>query len=163
MHPAIEVKSLSKIFKAGGWFKKKTEVEAIHDLTFTIKAGERVAFIGPNGAGKSTTIKLLTGILYPTKGEVTVFGQVPWKERKKLAYQIGTVFGQRSQLWYHLPPKDSFDLLRAMYRIQDYKSRLEELVALFEVEDLLHRPVRQLSLGQRMRCELVASLLHRPM
>ena len=101
MHPAIEVKSLSKIFKAGGWFKKKTEVEAIHDLTFTIKAGERVAFIGPNGAGKSTTIKLLTGILYPTKGEVTVFGQVPWKERKKLAYQIGTVLGlsvQRSRL-----------------------------------------------------------------
>jgi len=140
------------------------ETRAVKGITFTIEKGERVAFIGPNGAGKSTTIKMLVGILYPTSGEAQVLGKVPWKERQRLAYEIGAVFGQKSQLWYHLPPADSFDLLARIYELDRaaYRQRLEFLVELFEISNHLRTPVRKLSLGERMRCEIAASLLHRP-
>jgi len=142
----------------------RRETQAVKGITFTVEEGERVAFIGPNGAGKSTTIKMLVGILYPTSGQAQVLGQVPWQERKRLAYQIGTVFGQKSQLWYHLPPADSFELLARIYELDRaaYRQRLARLVELFEIGDYLQVPVRKLSLGERMRCEIAASLLHRP-
>ena len=140
------------------------ETQAVKGITFTVEGGERVAFIGPNGAGKSTTIKMLVGILYPTSGQAQVLGKVPWQERRKLAYQIGAVFGQKSQLWYHLPPQDSFDLLARIYELDEagYRGRLAFLVELFEIGEYLHTPVRKLSLGERMRCEIAASLLHHP-
>lgn len=146
------------------FYAKKSDIAAIKDLSFSIGKGERVAFIGPNGAGKSTTIKMLTGILYPTCGEIEVLGLVPWKDRHRLGYQIGTVFGQRTQLWYHLPPADTFELLAKIYEIDEatYQKQLSELTEAFEITSLLHKPVRQLSLGERMRCEIVASLLHNP-
>ena len=123
-----------------------------------------MAFIGPNGAGKSTTIKMLVGILYPTSGQAQVLGRTPWRERQRLAYEIGAVFGQKSQLWYHLPAADSFDLLARIYGLDQsaYGQRLAYLVELFEIKDYLEVPVRKLSLGERMRCEIAASLLHRP-
>ena len=140
------------------------ETEAVKGISFTIDQGERLAFIGPNGAGKSTTIKMMVGILYPTSGEATVLGKVPWRQRQRLAYEIGAVFGQKSQLWYHLPPQDSFDLLARIYEQEpaDYRQRLAYLVGLFEIGEYLDFPVRKLSLGERMRCEIAASLLHRP-
>ncbi|HSJ52361.1 MAG TPA: ATP-binding cassette domain-containing protein, partial [Anaerolineae bacterium] len=140
------------------------EVEAVAGISFAVEQGERVAFIGPNGAGKSTTIKMLVGILHPTSGEAHVLGKVPWRQRERLAYEIGAVFGQKSQLWYHLPPQDSFDLLAHIYEVPsaDYRQRLAHLVELFEIGDYLAAPVRKLSLGERMRCEIAASLLHRP-
>lgn len=176
MKTAIKIDKLSKSFVSretfpgilgalkGLFFAQKREISAIKDLSFEIATGERIAFIGPNGAGKSTTIKMLTGILHPTSGHVEVLGLVPWKDRHALGYQIGTVFGQRTQLWYHLPPSDTFNLLSKIYEIspQEYKKRLSELVSLFEIDHLLEKPVRQLSLGERMRCEIVASLLHKP-
>ena len=178
MKNAICVETLSKTFKIRKSFPgisgmirglfagdgQTTTLKAIDGISFSVKEGERVAFIGPNGAGKSTTIKMLTGILYPTSGSVRVLGLVPWQERKALGFQIGTVFGQRTQLWYHLPPSDSFDLLSKIYEIKKdvYQKRLKDLTRAFEIEDLLDQPVRQLSFGQRMRCEIVASLLHHP-
>jgi ABC-2 type transport system ATP-binding protein len=146
------------------FWAKKTEIPAIQEISFCVKPGERIAFIGPNGAGKSTTIKMLTGILYPTSGEIEVLGLKPWKDRHALGYKIGTVFGQRTQLWHHLPPSDTFDLLSKIYEIgtSEYQRNLSDLIELFEIGPFFHKPVRQLSLGQRMRCELVASLLHRP-
>ncbi|HKX07864.1 MAG TPA: ATP-binding cassette domain-containing protein [Stellaceae bacterium] len=137
---------------------------AVSDLSFEIAAGERVAFIGPNGAGKSTTLKILTGILDPTSGHAEVAGLVPWQRRRQLAMHIGIVFGQRSQLWYHLPVRTSLDLIAAVYSIDPstYRSRLARLVESFEIVDLLDRPVSQLSLGQRVRAEIVAALLHAP-
>ena len=142
----------------------RRETRAVKDITFSVKGGERVAFIGPNGAGKSTTIKMLVGILYPTSGQAQVLGKTPWRERQRLAYEIGAVFGQKSQLWYHLPPQDSFDLLARIYELDRsaYRRRLDYLVELFEIGDHLPVPVRKLSLGERMRCEIAASLLHRP-
>jgi len=142
----------------------RRETQAVKSITFSVEAGERVAFIGPNGAGKSTTIKMLIGILYPTSGEAQVLGKTPWRERQRLAYQIGAVFGQKSQLWYHLPPADSFDLLARIYELDQaaYRQRLAYLVELFEIGDYLQTPVRKLSLGERQRCEIGASLLHRP-
>ena len=139
-------------------------VTAVEGLSFTLAPGERVAFVGPNGAGKSTTIKMLTGILSPSRGEVRVLGLEPTRERRRLGYRIGCVFGQRSQLWYHLPPADSFDLLARVYDLAPatYRTRRAELVERFEIGPLLGKAVRQLSLGERMRCELVASLLHAP-
>jgi ABC-2 type transport system ATP-binding protein len=133
-------------------------------VSFSVARGERVALVGENGAGKSTTIKCLTGILHPTGGEARVLGLVPGKDRRRLAYRIGTVFGQRTQLWQHLPAGDTFDLLRRVYD-QDaatHRRRRDELVDAFGVGALLARPVRSLSLGERMRMELVASLLHAP-
>ncbi|MBN1484892.1 MAG: ATP-binding cassette domain-containing protein [Chloroflexia bacterium] len=140
------------------------QVQAVQGISFAVEEGQRVAFIGPNGAGKSTTIKMLIGILYPSSGQAQVLGRVPWKERQKLAYDIGAVFGQKSQLWLHLPPADSFDLLARIYELEPaaYRQRLAQLVALFEIEPYLQQPVRKLSLGERMRCEIAASLLHRP-
>ena len=176
MPAAIEVKGLRKVFRVrerapglGGAFRhlfaaKTRDVVAVADVSFEIAAGERVAFVGPNGAGKSTTIKILTGILHPTAGEVRVLGLVPPKDRTRLGFRIGTVFGQRSQLWQHLPAGDTFDLLAKVYE-QDgaaHRARRSELVGLFGIGPLLSRPVRRLSLGERMRCEIVASLLHAP-
>jgi ABC-2 type transport system ATP-binding protein len=142
----------------------RRETQAVKGITFTVEEGERVAFIGPNGAGKSTTIKMLVGILYPTSGQAQVLGKTPWQERQRLAYEIGAVFGQKSQLWYHLPPQDSFDLLARIYELNPaaYRQRLSYLVELFEIGEHLRAPVRKLSLGERMRCEIAASLLHQP-
>ena len=159
MNPSIEVRALTKHFQA-----RKQSIMAVNNVCFAISKGERVAFIGPNGAGKSTTIKMLTGILHPTSGEVRVLGMAPWKQRHVLGFEIGIVFGQRSQLWYHLPPQDAFDLLSKIYELNQevYQNQLKHLIEVFEISNFLHRPVRKLSLGQRMRCELVASLLHNP-
>jgi ABC-2 type transport system ATP-binding protein len=173
---AIEVNRLTKTFTTaikssgiGGSLKalirpERRRVEAVKALSFHVREGERLAFIGPNGAGKSTTIKMLVGILHPSDGEAKVLGRVPWRQRQALAYHIGAVFGQKSQLWYHLPAADSFDLLAKIYELETraYKERLAFLVDLFEIQPYLHVPVRKLSLGQRMRCEIAASLLHRP-
>ncbi len=173
---AIRISNLCKTFKvrkaSGGvagairdlFSPVSQTVNAIHNLSFEVKAGERLAFIGPNGAGKSTTIKILTGILYPTSGHVDVLGFVPWEQRRLLSYKIGTVFGQRTQLWVQLPPKDTFELLAKIYELEEgaFRKRLKELTTLFALEPLLHKPVRQLSLGERMRCDIVASLLHHP-
>lgn len=139
-------------------------VEAVRGISFTLEDGERLGFIGPNGAGKSTTIKILTGILHPTSGEANVLGYVPWQERQQLAYRIGTVFGQRPQLWYHLPAIDTFYLFGKIYEMDDrtIRRRIDFLAEAFELGHLLETPVRKLSLGQRMRCEVAASLLHRP-
>ena len=172
----ISVRGLSKTFyakeKAAGlrgsltalWRPRTQAVHAVKGIEFDIDAGERLAFIGPNGAGKSTTIKMLVGILHPTAGTATVLGHVPWQERQKLAYRIGAVFGQKSQLWYHLPPQDTFDLLARIYELEwaAYRMRLAYLVDLFGIATHLTTPVRKLSLGERMRCEIAASLLHSP-
>lgn len=140
------------------------EVEAVKGISFNVEKGEVLAFIGPNGAGKSTTIKMLTGILYPTSGELSVLGLNPSKDRKQLSYRIGTVFGQKSQLWFHLPPIDSFNLLGRIYELGDdyLKKRISYLTDMFEIGDLLETPVRKLSLGQRIRCEIAASIIHNP-
>ena len=175
--PAIAVEHLTKTFRsrsraADGRGRlrrlvtppRPQDVPAVRDLSFEVAAGERVAFIGPNGAGKSTTLKILTGILNPTSGHAEVAGLVPWHRRRELATQIGIVFGQRSQLWYHLPIRASLDLIAAVYSIDRrlYQSRLAQLVESFEILDLLDRAVAQLSLGQRIRAEIVAALLHAP-
>jgi len=174
--PAIEVAHLTKTFRTkrkaaglGASFRSMfrpqyTTVEAVRDLSFEMDSGELLGFIGPNGAGKSTTIKILTGILFPTGGDVKVLGYIPWKQRQKLAYHIGTVFGQRPQLWYHLPAVDTFTLFGKIYEMDDRetKKRIAFLAEAFEIGDLLETPVRKLSLGQRMRCEVAASLLHKP-
>lgn len=147
------------------FFKRDyTTIDAIKGISFSIDDGEMVGYIGPNGAGKSTTIKILSGILMPDSGTCTVNGQVPWKDRKEYVKQIGVVFGQRSQLWWDIPVMDSFELLRAIYVIpaSTYRSKLDELTELLHLEEFLKTPTRQLSLGQRMRCELAASLLHDP-
>src|SRR5574339_1017716 len=173
---AIEVSNLRKTFrtkrKAAGisgsvralFRPQYSSVEAVRGLSFQMEAGELLGFIGPNGAGKSTTIKMLTGILHPSGGEAQVLGYIPWKERQKLAYHIGTVFGQRPQLWYHLPAIDTFTLFGKIYEMEDRetKMRIAQIAEAFEIQDLLETPVRKLSLGQRMRCEVAASLLHRP-
>ena len=139
-------------------------VEAVSGITFELEPGELLAFIGPNGAGKSTTIKMLTGILYPSSGEASVLGLTPWKDRRALAYRIGSVFGQKPQLWYHLPPADTFHLFARIYELDDraFRERQDFLIEAFDIGDLIHTPVRKLSLGQRMKCEIAASLLHRP-
>ncbi|MBK8418157.1 ATP-binding cassette domain-containing protein [Candidatus Villigracilis saccharophilus] len=173
---SIEVVNLQKTFqtkrKAAGLSgslralikPEYSSIEAVHSLSFRMDAGELLGFIGPNGAGKSTTIKILTGILHPSGGDAKVLGFTPWSERQKLAYQIGTVFGQRPQLWYHLPAMDTFLLFGKIYELDDRETRkrIDYLSDAFEIRDLLDVPVRKLSLGQRMRCEVAASLLHRP-
>lgn len=172
----IKVSNLSKTFKVKlkekglkGSLKSIVKpqykiVKAVENINFEVKKGEIIAFIGPNGAGKSTTIKMLTGILYPDKGDVRVLDIDPKKERKKLAYQIGTVFGQKEQLWTHLTPYDNFKFFGAIYDIPSSRieKKIEELKNLFELEDFINTPVRNLSLGQRIRCEIVASLIHEP-
>jgi ABC-2 type transport system ATP-binding protein len=140
------------------------EIRAVNDISFEVSKGEILAFIGPNGAGKSTTIKMMTGILHPTSGQIEVLGRNPLTERKELSYEIGTVFGQKSQLWFHLPPLDSFNLLGNIYEIPKLKlnARIMKLKEIFEIGDLMDIPVRKLSLGQRIRCEIAASILHEP-
>lgn len=140
------------------------EINALQNVSFTIEDGEMVGYIGPNGAGKSSTIKILSGILTPDSGSCLVDGRVPWKNRIGHVRQIGVVFGQRSQLWWDVPVIDSFELLRDIYSIpkEKYQNNLEELTGQLNLGELLKTPVRQLSLGQRMRCELTASLLHGP-
>ncbi len=144
--------------------RRHREVKALHGVSFSLEAGELVGYIGPNGAGKSTTIKILSGILVPTGGRCEVNGLVPWRDRVRHVGHIGVVFGQRTQLWWDLPVIESFDLLRDIYRVGevDYRRNCDELIALLGLEPLLDVPVRQLSLGQRMRCDLAAALLHAP-
>jgi ABC-2 type transport system ATP-binding protein len=174
--PQILVEELSKTYRiaerdAGamgavkGLFRRRwREVEALKAVSFGIGQGELVGLIGPNGAGKSTTIKILSGILEPTSGRCEVDGLVPWRQRIRHVARIGVVFGQRTQLWWDLPVIEGFDLLRDIYRVpQDRHVRIrDELVALMRLEKVLNQPVRQLSLGQRMRCEITAALLHEP-
>lgn len=140
------------------------EIHALDDLSFTIRDGEMVGYIGPNGAGKSSTIKVLSGILTPDSGQCLVNGRTPWKDRVAHVKEIGVVFGQRTQLWWDVPVADSFELLKEIYTVPDqtYQENLEELTQLLDLGDLLRTPARQLSLGQRMRCEIAASLLHSP-
>lgn len=139
-------------------------IQALNHVSFTIEEGEMVGYIGPNGAGKSSTIKILSGILTPDSGTCVVNGQIPWKNRTEYVRQIGVVFGQRSQLWWDIPVIDSFELLKEIYSIStpQYKNKLEELTQLLQLQEILKTPTRQLSLGQRMRCEVAASLLHEP-
>jgi ABC-2 type transport system ATP-binding protein len=164
----IEVRDLRREFrvakKVGRFRREHHTVCAVDGVSFDVAAGEAVGYVGPNGAGKSTTIKMLTGILVPTSGTVQVSGVDPSRQRKELARRIGVVFGQRSQLWWDLPLADSFELLKAIYRVSaaDYAVRLKECVDLLELGPFLSTPVRQLSLGQRMRGEVTASLLHAP-
>ena len=174
--PAIEVSNLRKTYSsrikhpglsgaARDLFRPEhTELTAVDGISFAVEPGEVLGFIGPNGAGKSTTIKMLCGILTPTSGSVSVLGFDPIRDRSKMLYQIGTVFGQKSQLWIHIPPVETFKLLGAIYDIDDHtlKSRIDELAAAFDLGGILDTPVRKLSLGQRMKCEVAASLLHRP-
>lgn len=176
MAPVLETRNLCKRFvldrKASGllgslrafWAPDRRIVDAVRDVTFSVEPGELLAFIGPNGAGKSTTIKMLTGILHPSSGHAEVLGLVPWKDRRRLAFQIGSVFGQKSQLWMHLPPEDSFRLLARIYELPErrFRQRVGKLVELFDLKELMDTPVRKLSLGQRMRCEIAAALLHEP-
>ena len=170
--PAITARNLCKRYSyakrgrglAGAFSSQQVTIEAVAGVSFDIAPGERVAIIGPNGAGKSTTLKMLSGILEPTAGEAQVLGLVPWRERKALAYRIGVVFGQRSQLWGELPVRDSFALLTKIYD-QDAavaRRRLGELSERFALAELMDQPVNRMSLGQRMRCEITASLLHGP-
>ncbi len=172
---SIIVSNLTKKFsfsarnESSGWLKnlfspEKKEIIAVNNISFSVKHGERIAFIGPNGAGKSTTIKMLTGILFPTSGNVNILGLDPTKNRKKLAYQIGTVFGQRSQLLPNLPLTDSLEFFGVMYDMseKEIKTRITELIELFDLDSFITQPVRKLSLGQRMRAEVAASLIHKP-
>ena len=146
------------------WRRETREVQALRDVSFRIGRGELVGLIGPNGAGKSTLVKLMTGILTPTSGSCMVDGRTPWAERKAHVRSLGAVFGQRMQLWWDVPIRDSFDLLRDIYSIDEgrYRHRLDELTTALDLGDIMQSPLRQLSLGQRMRAELCGSLLHEP-
>jgi len=172
----IELKDINKTFKVAkrdagfgralkALFVKQYEtVHALSDISFCINEGEMVGYIGPNGAGKSTTIKIMCGILTPDSGQCLIDGRTPWRERREHVRHIGVVFGQRSQLWWDVPVCDSFELIRDIYSINEaeYKRNLGELTELLDLKELLKTPARSLSLGQRMRCELAASLLHSP-
>lgn len=172
----IEVEGLKKYYKIAkrdkglmqtmrGLFKRKYEIrKAVDDISFQIKKGEIVGFIGPNGAGKSTTIKMLSGILYPDEGKLGVNGFVPYKQRKQYVKNIGVVFGQKTQLNWDLPLIESFELMKFIYKIpqEKYEENLHKFVKLLDMEDFINQPVRQLSLGQRMRGDIVAALLHSP-
>lgn len=172
---SIIISNLSKKFtfsvknSSASWLKnlfapETKEIIAVDNISFSVAEGERVAFIGPNGAGKSTTIKMLTGILSSTSGSINILGLNPTKDRKKLAYQIGTVFGQRSQLLPNLPLTDSLEFFGVMYDLTDseIKKRIAELAEVFDLNPFIHQPVRKLSLGQRMRAEVAAALIHKP-
>lgn len=172
----ITVNHISKKFKVSkreaglknaikSFFKREyTIINSLEDISFSIKEGEIVGYIGPNGAGKSTTLKIMSGILVPTSGECKVNGYIPWKNRKKYVKNIGVVFGQRSGLWWDVPPIDSFELLKDIYEIpqKEYEEKLRELKEYLKLDDVLNIPTRQLSLGQRMRCEIASALLHNP-
>ena len=172
----INVDCISKTFKVAkrnsglkaalkSFFKREyTYIDAVKNVSFSIEKGEIVGYIGPNGAGKSTTIKMLSGILLPTAGNIRVNGLDPFKDRKKYVSNIGVVFGQRSQLSWDIPAEDTFDLLKDIYDLSDkeYQKTKTELVNLLNIQEVMKQPVRSLSLGQRMRCEIAASLLHKP-
>lgn len=172
----IQVNNLSKDFKVKvkekglkGSLKSLVKpkykiIKAVKNISFSVEKGEMIAFIGPNGAGKSTSIKMMTGILYPDKGDIDILGYNPVKDRKKLAYEIGCVFGQKEQLWTHLTPYDNFKFFGAIYDIPEsiVEKKIKELNDLFELNEFINTPVRNLSLGQRIRCEIVASLIHEP-
>lgn len=172
----IELKNINKTFKVakrnGGikeavksLFSREYEyIHALNNVSFTIGDGEIVGYIGPNGAGKSSTVKVMSGILTPDSGECRIDGLIPWKDRKQHVKNIGVVFGQRSQLWWEIPVADSFELIRDIYEIEPdrYRRNLRELSELLDIGEIIKTPTRQLSLGQRMRCEIAASLLHDP-
>lgn len=172
----IVLKNINKTFKlakrnAGlgeavkALFRKDySYIQALKDVSFTIKDGEMVGYIGPNGAGKSSTIKIMSGILTPDSGECNINGKTPWRERIAHVREIGVVFGQRSQLWWDVPVADSFELLKDIYKVKDmtFRKNLAELTELLDIGEIIRTPARQLSLGQRMRCEIAASLLHNP-
>lgn len=172
----IQAEHLQKIFRvrkrnagfknaAKAFFSREyEEIRALNDVSFRIEDGEAVGYIGPNGAGKSSTIKILSGILTPDSGTCVIDGRVPWKDRRAHVSQIGVVFGQRSQLWWDVPVIDSFELIRDIYAVAEdvYKRNLRDLTDLLNLSELLKTPARSLSLGQRMRCEIAASLLHDP-
>lgn len=172
----IDVRNLSKTYKTykrgssfastmkGLVWRKYEYIEALKDISFRIEPGELVGFIGPNGAGKSTTIKILSGILHPTSGEASIMGYTPWKDRRKYVANIGAVFGQKSQLLWDIPPADAFALNKAIYNIPDaqYKKTLKTMTELLDVSELIKRPTRQLSLGERMKCEFIMAMLHNP-
>lgn len=174
--PSVYVAELSKIFQVpvreGGLKaalqglvnRKHREVKAVEAISFTIEPGEVVGFLGPNGAGKTTTLKMLSGLLYPTAGQATVLGSVPSKRDKEFLRQITLVMGQRNQLYWDIPALDSFEMNRAIYRIPEkqFKETRDQMIALMDLKELVQKPVRNLSLGERMKVEIVASLLHRP-
>ncbi len=174
MNPFIQADALGKCYirrvkpKDGGmsrlWRRETQVIDALQDASFCVERGELVGLIGPNGAGKSTTVKLLTGILTPTAGNCVVDGRVPWQQRKEHVRHLGAVFGQRMQLWWDVPIRDSYELLRDIYSLSDqaWRHRLDQLVDALDLEAVLETPLRQLSLGQRMRAELCGSLLHEP-
>ena len=172
----IEVKNLKRNYKTyqrgstfaetlkGLFYRKEIVIEALKGISFSLEKGELAALIGPNGAGKSTTLKILSGILFPTSGEVKVLNYVPWKDRKKYVYNIGAVFGQKSQLIWDIPPVDSFAMNKAIYDIPDAKfnKNLGRLVEILSVRDIIRKPTRLLSLGERMKCEFIMAMLHDP-
>jgi ABC-2 type transport system ATP-binding protein len=172
----IQLQGISKFYKVAKrqtglkqaakslFLREHTTVEALKNITFEITQGEIVGYIGPNGAGKSTTIKIMSGILVPDTGRCTIMGYTPWKDRVEYVKNIGVVFGQRSQLWWDVPVIDSFELLKDIYKIpqQDYQTTKDLLIETLQLQEIMNSPVRQLSLGQRMRCEIAASLLHNP-
>ena len=164
----IEVKNLKRVFTKEikkGWYKKeKKEYTAVDDISFNVKKGEIIAFVGPNGAGKSTTIKMLSGIIHPTEGQIKVAGLNPTAQRKQLAYKIGCMFGQKSGLWMHLPAIDTYKLFGSMYDIpeEELNKRIDEVIELFDLQEIVNIPVRKLSLGQRMICEIGLIMLHKP-
>ena len=175
MSKIIQFKNICKDFKIRTKSKEKNilkrlfsknvkVVQALKNVNFEVEEGDIVGYIGPNGAGKSTTIKIMSGILTPTSGECKILGYTPWIERKKYVKNIGVVFGQRSQLWWDVPVCDSFELLKDIYKIPQhkYEETLQELTEKLNLGEILNRPLRQLSLGQKMKCELAGSLLHRP-
>ena len=173
MHPQIQAQDLRKTYivrkSSASALKRffrpqRQDVEALRGVSFSIGEGELVGYIGPNGAGKSTTVKILSGILRPDGGSVQALGMAPWLDRRRYVAHIGVVFGQRTQLWWDLPARDSFHLLRDIYRVpkNDFKTNMDALCDCLNLGPLLDTPVRQLSLGQRMRCEMAASLLHEP-
>ncbi|MGE5670736.1 MAG: ABC transporter ATP-binding protein [Fibrobacterota bacterium] len=172
----ISVSGLSKVyttFHRGSTFRevvksifqrKTIEIHALKSIDFSIEEGELVGFLGPNGAGKSTTLKILTGVLFPSAGDVSVMGYCPWKQRQKYVAQIGAVFGQKSQLVWDIPPVDSFMMNQAIYRIPDvqFHKTMDRLVGMLEIRDQIKQPTRSLSLGERMKCEFVMAMLHNP-
>jgi ABC-2 type transport system ATP-binding protein len=174
--PVVTIKDLRKVYVVthqelgaratmrGLVRRHKQEVAAVAGISFNLAAGEIVGFLGPNGAGKTTTLKMLSGLLHPTSGEATVFGHVPWNRQRAFLRQITLVMGQRNELVWDIPAVNSFELNRAIYRIplDDYRRMVAELTDLLELGPLLHKPVRNLSLGERMKCEIAAALLHRP-
>ena len=167
MNRGVGIRELKKNFTLTRWtgfHRTVSEVVAVDGISMVVPQGQAVAFIGPNGAGKSTTIKMLTGILHPTSGNVSVLGFTPWRDRRRLAHCIGAVFGQRSQLWYHLPARDTFELLSRVYGLErsEFIRTRDVLIERFNLGPFMDTPVRKLSLGQRMRAEVAASLLHRP-